>query len=564
MSIWIGPSCLDIARHLRFLSVLAILLTVAFAHCETLDQVRKRSWTPDKGNGTFTNPLMWGDWPDPDVIRVGDDFYLTSTSMHYLPGCPIAKSKDLVNWTMAGYAIERYDEDPRWDMKGGELYLNGSWATTLRYHNGLFYLGFCTPDGFGTPKGHFSMCVSKSVTGPWKRTIFPEFLYDPGLFFDDDGRVYVVHGQGTLYLTELNADALSVKRAKVKIWSGGFDANGELGGKGASAPFGLEGSHVYKIGGIYYITCPGGGTEGFQICLRSKSITGPYEWKRVCKDDRAYPGNGLHQGGLVQLKNGDWWFVIMQDRGPIGRVPMLVPVKWVDGWPMLGEHGEGNGVITSSKPSTGPRQPVQSPATSDEFRSTRLGLQWQWNHNPDPLNWSLSERKGYMRIRAGVAADLTHARNTLTQRVQGPRSEATTELDVSGLRDGDTAGLAVFQFPYAFVAVHQEKGKRTIVMVNDGHTIATIDGPIGQSVWFRATATDDGFRANFATSLDGKTFTPIGNMLSMGLGLDWTANRFALFNFSREAFGASGAADFHWFHLTMPGADGNKIKQAGD
>lgn len=515
------------------------------------DQARVRSWCPDNGNGTFTNPLMWGDWPDPDIIRVGDDFYLTSTSMHYVPGCPIAKSKDLVNWAMAGYAVSRYDEDPRWDMKGGQLYLNGSWATTLRYHNGQFYLGFCTPNGFGTPHGHFSMCVAKSAAGPWKRTIFPEYLYDPGLFFDDDGKVYVVHGQGTLYATELASDALSVKSPAVKIWSGGFDANGELGQKGKSAPFGLEGSHVYKIKGKYYITCPGGGTEGFQICLRSNSIFGPYEWKRICKDDRAYPPNGLHQGGMVQLKNGDWWFVIMQDRGPIGRVPMLVPVKWVDGWPMLGENGEGKGVLTSMKPNTGTYQRIEPPATSDEFKDKKLGLQWQWNHNPDPENWSLTERRGYLRIRAGVADDLTRARNTLTQRVQGPRSEATTELDLSGLKDGDVAGLGVFQFPYAFAAVRQEKGRRSIVMVNDGKTVETSGKLIGHSVWFRATATDDGFRATFAYSLDGKHFTSIGNTLGMGLGLDWTANRFALFNFSHESSGAGGAADFHWFHLKM-------------
>ena len=232
-------------------------------------------WTADNGNGTFTNPLQWGDWPDPDVIRVGDWFYMISTSMHYVPGCPIIRSKDLVNWEMAGYAVARYDEDQRYDMKGGTLYLNGSWAATIRHHNGLFYVGFCTPYGWGTEKGHFSICTAKDVKGPWTRTIFPEFLYDPGLFFDDDGRVYVVHGQGTLYLTELAADALSVKEKAVKIWQGGIKRP-----QGSSAPndsYGMEGSHVYKINGYYYITNPAGGTEGWQVCLRSKSITGPYE-----------------------------------------------------------------------------------------------------------------------------------------------------------------------------------------------------------------------------------------------------------------------------------------------
>ena len=303
-------------------------------------------WNPDNGNGTFTNPIMWGDWPDPDVIRVGDDFYFVSTSMHYVPGCPIATSKDLVNWEMAGYAVERYDEHPCYDLKGGDRYLRGSWAATIRHHNGKFYVGFCTPSWEGEGPGHFSICIADDVKGPWERTIFPEYLYDPGLLFDDDGKVYVVHGQGTLYVTELNADAKSVKGEKVKIWEKRFKNAHEFGGG-----YGMEGAHVYKINGKYYITCPAGGTEGWQICLRSDNIYGPYEHKLIMNDCSSYPPNGLHQGGMVQLKNGDWWFIIMQDRGPIGRVPHLVPVEWVDGWPMLGRNGKD--VITYPKPEVG-------------------------------------------------------------------------------------------------------------------------------------------------------------------------------------------------------------------
>ncbi|MDE6452092.1 MAG: glycoside hydrolase 43 family protein, partial [Odoribacter sp.] len=323
-------------------------------------------WTADNGDGTFTNPLMWGDWPDPDVIRVGDDFYMVSTSMHYVPGCPIVRSKDLVNWTMAGYAVERYDEDPRYDMQGGELYLNGAWAATIRHHNGKFYVGFCTPYGWGRKNGNFSMCIADRVEGPWERVVFPEYMYDPGLLFDDDGKVYVVHGQGTLYVTELHTDARSVKGEKVKIWSGGFKNAHELGGG-----FGMEGAHIYKINGKYYITCPAGGTEGWQICLRADHIYGPYEHKLIMNDNSSYPPNGLHQGGMVQMKNGDWWFIIMQDRGPIGRVPHLVPVEWVDGWPMLGRNGQD--AITYPKPEVDCRSRVCTPATSDEFSESRLG-----------------------------------------------------------------------------------------------------------------------------------------------------------------------------------------------
>lgn len=500
-------------------------------------------WTPDNGNGTFTNPILWGDWPDPDVIRVGDTFYFVSTSMHYVPGCPVLISKDLVNWKMAGYAVERYDEDPRYDMKGGNLYLNGSWAATIRHHNGKFYIGFCTPYGWGREKGNFSICIADHVEGPWERVIFPEYLYDPGLLFDDDGKVYVVHGQGTLYVTELNPDVRSVKGEKVKIWDQRFKNSHEFGGG-----FGMEGAHAYKINGKYYITCPAGGTEGWQICLRSDHIYGPYEHKLIMNDNSSYPPNGLHQGGMVELKNGDWWFIIMQDRGAIGRVPCLVPVEWIDGWPMLGKNGKD--VITYRKPDVGKNFPVQVPATTDEFNTQKLGLQWQWNHNPDPEKWSLKARKGYMRLKASYAEDLKKARNTLTQRVQGPSSEGTVELEVTGLKNGNVAGFGIFEFPYAYVAVRQSGDKKQIVMCNDGKIVEQIDDFQGNRIWIRARATDKDFQARFYYSLDNRDFTPIGDVLSMGLGLPWTANRFALFHFTTEKDGEDGYADFNWFRFT--------------
>jgi beta-xylosidase len=488
-------------------------------------------WTPDNNDGSFTNPIMWGDWPDPDVIRVDDDFYFISTSMHYVPGCPIARSKDLVNWEMAGYAIPHYDEDSRYNMNGGTLYLNGSWAATIRYHNGLFYVGFCTPYGLGTSKGHFTMCTAKNVKGPWTRTIFPEYLYDPGLLFDDDGKVYVVHGQSTLYVTELNADALSVKGPNVKIIENTQQ----------------EGSHFYKINGKYYILGAAGGTQGRQVCLRSDNIYGPYQSKVILNDDSTYPGNGLHQGGMMQLKDGTWWAIIMQDRGPIGRVPNLEPVSWVNGWPMLGTNGKG--VVTWQKPNVGSTYPIKTPATTDEFNAAELGLQWQWNHNPDPEKWSLTERPGFMRLKASKASNLTLVRNTLTQRVQGPDSEGIVEMDVHGLKDGNVAGFGIFQFPYAFVAVRQEGRTRKIVMINNNKTIATINRNFtGNKIWFRAKCNHINFKALFSYSTDGKNFQPIGNELKMDLGLSWTANRFALFNYSTKDIGIGGYADFNWFH----------------
>lgn len=507
--------------------------------------MRRAGWTPDNGDGTFTNPLMWGDWPDPDVIRVKGEFYLVSTSMHYVPGCPIAKSKDLVNWEMAGYAVQHFDEDPRYNLQGGDMYLRGSWASTIRYHNGLFYVGFCTPQ-WDKEKGHFSMCTAKDISGPWTRTIFPEYLYDPGLLFDDDGHVYVAHGQQTLYITELNVDAKSVKTPARKIYDN------------PQYPY-LEGSHLYKINGEYYILSSTGGTKGRQVCLRADNIYGPYESKVVINDDHSYPGNGLHQGGMVQLKDGSWWFIIMQDRGPIGRVPNLEPVTWTDGWPMPGHSGKG--VDTWTKPNVGGNYPIIIPATSDEFNSQQLGLQWQWNHNPDPKKWSLSNHPGFLRLKAVPAKTLPLARNTLTQRVQGPYSTGSVEMNTEGMKDGDIAGFGIFQRPYAYVSIQQKQGRRLIVMVNNDTTVQVLPFR-GKSIWFKASVAEANFTVKFYYSTDGKNYHPIGNQLKMELGLDWTANRFALFNFNTLSPSQGGYVDFNWFRFDGKPLSTNVLKPA--
>lgn len=262
----------------------------------------------------------------------------------------------------------------------------------------------------------------------------------------------------------------------MEIWNKGVD-DAFHSGKSAA----MEGAHMYKIDGMYYILCPAGGTAGWQVCLRSKNIYGPYEHKVVLQDDSSYPENGLHQGGMVQLRNGEWWFIIMQDRGAIGRVPHLLPVKWVGGWPIPGIGGKDATVYR--KPDVGRTYPTKAPATTDEFSKTRLGLQWQWNHNPDNAQWSLSERKGYMRLKALPAKDLTNARNTLTQRVQGPLSTGTVEMDVTGLKDGNVAGFGVFQNPYAYVAVRQEKGIRQLAVCHNGKTETVIVRLNQDKVW---------------------------------------------------------------------------------
>ena len=251
---------------------------------------------------------------------------------------------------------------------------------------------------------------------------------------------------------------------------------------------------------------------------------------------------------MVQLKNGDWWFVIMQDRGAIGRVPCLLPVTWEDGWPMLGAGGRD--AITYPMPAAGRQRKARHVETSDYFSSPTLGLQWQWNHNPDPALWSLTERRGYMRLKARAAADLMTARGTLTQRVQGPVATATSVMDFTGLQDGNTAGFGIFEDPYAFLAIRQREGRRTLIACRNGTDTENIDIPQQASrIWLRVYTTVQEESASFAYSWDGRHFTPCGERLKMGLGLPWTANRYALFCFGEEGRETTGYADFDEFTL---------------
>ena len=488
-----------------------------------------RAQQADNGNGTYTNPLIWADFPDNDVIRVGDTYYMVTTSMHYFPGVPLMESKDLVSWQYVSNAVPRFDQHPFYDLNGGTRYAHGQWASSLRYHDGQFYILFVTLD-----EGGF-LCTAPSAKGPWKLQKLPKAYYDAGLFFDDDGRIYIVHGYSKLTLTEVNSD-LSPKSEDKII----FDKVQRKG---------LEGTQVYKINGYYYLYCTYGGGDGYQVALRSKNIAGPYEEKVVLRDDMNQTGKGVHQGALVQTQTGEWWSVIFQDRDGIGRVPTLQPVTWTDGWPLLGENGRA--VVTHKKPNVGRSWPITVLPTSDEFNAPTLGLQWAWNHNPDTTHWSLAARPGYLRLQtAKVVPDLPLARNSLTQRSFGPYCSGTTRLDVSAMRDGDVAGLTIFQEPYAYVGVKMRAGKKQIVMVQNGRELATRDLPQPE-LYLRAHVDAITDRATFAYSLDGAQFQPLGDTLAMQYDLKYfVGNKFWLFNYATEALG--GQVDFDWFRMDVP------------
>src|SRR5688572_5796589 len=499
-----------------------------------------QKYSSDNGDGTYTNPLIAADFPDPDVILVGDTYYMVTTTMFIFPGVPVLKSKDLVNWEYCSNAVPRFDFNQCYNLDTCHRYSHGQWATSLKYHKGRFYLLFITLD-----EGGF-LCTAEKAEGPWEIRKLPKGFYDPGLFFDDDGRIYVTHGYSKISLTELNQD-FSPKGKDSLVFTGDIRK-------------GLEGMHVCKINGYYYLYGTYGGKDGIQVALRSKNIYGPYEQKVVIRDTTRGVNFGIHQGALIKTQTGEWWTILFVDSGPFGRFPSLQPVTWIDDWPMVGENGKA--VVTYRKPNVarptgssgrGKTYPVKTLPTSDEFNQKRPGMQWGWNHNPDPTKWSLTQRPGYLRLTTvKVVSNLREARNTLTQRTFSYYSDSiptvgVTKIDIGKMKDGDIAGLAVFQDPYAYIAVKQIRGSRYVIMVNNGKPVDST-AMNGSTIYLRTVASNSSGKASFQYSLDNKTFTGLGDQLSMRFNLSvFTGNKFCLFNYATKETG--GYVDFDWFRM---------------
>ncbi len=520
-----------------------------------LSGIALQAW--DNGDGTYTNPMLDADYPDSEAIRVGNDYYYLSSSFHLTPANPIMHSKDLVNWKPVGFTIPNYKalNDPRYDMTNGQpAYGLGSWAPSLRYHDGMFY-SICyvwiKPGNANNPDkldGRLLVSRSKSIEGPWETNVIDAHLYDPGLFFDDDGRVYVFHGQDMLYVTELDKDLTKTISEPKLIYR--------------KRPY-YEGIHAYKINGMYYLYCTGG---GHQQTLRSKNILGPYEHKTVCFSDLSFPSSGLHQGALIDTPSGEWWAIIFQDRGKYGRMPMLLPVTWIDGWPIT------RPVMTFRKPNTGWNEPnPNADWMSDEFDSTKLGLQWQWNHHPAASGWSLTERPGFLRLRTTTKADaLRLARNTLVQHVFGPGSGAETKLDASGLKDGDYAGLGLFSQHSTFIAVVGRDGKKFIQLVyqpNDRGRFETRvlkEIPFEENeIRFKAEIAPLEYAVRYWYAAKEAEWIPVGDKVPIPYEffVDWLAPRWCIFNYATKSTG--GHVDFDWFHYIMP-KNRTNLRKAGE
>ena len=499
------------------------------------------------GMATFTNPVLWADLPDPDVIRVGDYFYMMSTTMHLMPGAPVMRSRDLVNWELTGYLFDKLNETPKYDMEDGTVYGRGQWATSIRYHDGKFYALFSPND---VPYRSFIFTTDDPMKG-WTLHSRMQHFHDASLFFDDDGRVYVFSGTGQL--TELEPDLSAVKK-------GGVDTT--LAVRDAEETGLLEGSRALKYNGKYYllmISWPNGGKRR-QLCYRADKITGPYEKKVILCDNYAgFPYVG--QGTIVDDAQGNWYGWIFQDRGAIGRVPTLSPCRWVDGWPIIGD-AEGHVPTTMTLPlKADKKMPL---VVDDEFSKGKMKLQWQWNHNPVDEAYSLTERKGYLRLKTNkVVQSVFEARNTLTQRMEGPKCSGVVAMDVSRMADGDRAGFSAFNDHAGLLEVARDGEAFTLSMkVEDvrfdrDKRVTGVESKVGgtvdlgkaRKVYLRI---DADFRlgqdlATFFYSLDGKEWTPLGEAVKMRFDFRkfFMGTKFGIFNYATKA--AGGYVDVDYF-----------------
>ena len=516
----------------RFLLVIIMTWGVAMATAQ-----RPRDWG-DQLNGTFKNPVLNADYSDPDVIRVGDTYYMVASDFHFM-GMQVLASKDMVNWHIVSQVYDRLPL-PGWDAN--RHYGGGSWAPALRWHDGQFYVYFCTPD-----EGLF-MSTARDASGPWSplHCVRPVAKWeDPCPFWDDDGQAYLgrsQYGAGPITIHKMSADGTQLLDDGVTVYTGPV----------------AEGTKIMKRCGYYYLIIPEGGVCcGWQTVLRSRNIYGPYE-KRVVLEQGSTAVNGPHQGALVDTPDSTWWFFHFQETHPSGRVVHLQPCRWKDDWPLMGVDIDGNGIgePVAVWPSPLPASPVTM-QTSDEFASDSLvwvgdhqralGLQWQWNHNPTDSAWSLSERRGWLTLHVLPADNLCESRNMLTQKTIGYESEATTLLDCSALHDGDHAGLVCMGKQFMGIGVCREQGRTAVYLEQDGQR-TELQRLARKTIWLRAVIDSRTNSHQLAFSTDGRNYLLAGQPFSLRMG-HWKGSRIGLYSYSTKGRGGKVSFDFFRYNF---------------
>ncbi len=516
---------------------------------------RSKVWAPDLNNGYYKNPIINADYSDPDVVRVGNDFYMVSSSFEDIPGLPILHSTDLVNWRLIGHALLKQYPVGHFDLP---RHGDGVWAPSIRYYNKEFYLYYPDPD-FG-----IYLIKATNAAGPWSKPVLVmegKGLIDPCPLLDDDGSMYLVHGfagsragiKSIIALNQLNKNGDKVLDEGVIVYDGHeIDPT-------------IEGPKFYKRNGYYYIFAPAGGVStGWQVVLRSKKVYGPYE-RKVVMDQGKSSVNGPHQGAWVNTSLGEDWFIHFQDKDAYGRVVHLQPMTWKNNWPVIGSDVDGDGkgepVYQHRKPKSNIASVIENPVESDEFKSNVLGLQWQWMAN-NKAHWNyLHPAKGVLRLYSAQvpegAKNLWDIPNVLSQKFPADEFTATTKLEFKpNIKiDGEKAGLAVMGLSYANIGIiHKKDGDYLYYGVcknadkGELENMKLVTKLESSSVYLRVTVAKDAI-CRFSYSTDGLIFKLVGDEFKATPG-KWKGAKLGLFCTRSTQINDSGYADFDWFRVT--------------
>jgi len=540
-------------KSMKFYIYLAVFL-FAFANPSFAQKTNRISntWVADNGDGTYTNPVLYADYSDPDAVRVGDDYYLTASSFNCVPGLPILHSRDLVNWELIGYALQK---QPPFDVFDKVQHGGGVWAPCIRYHNNEFYIYYPDPD-FG-----IYMVKAMNPAGPWSEPMLVQpgkGLIDPSPLWDTDGKAYLVY-------------ALAGSRAGVKsvILINRMDPDGtKLIGNSVMLIDGhknhptIEGPKIYKRNDWYYIFAPAGGVApGWQMVMRSKDIFGPYEDKIVMAQGKT-DINGPHQGAWVDTKTGENWFLNFQDLGAYGRVLHLNPMKWVNDWPVIGVDADGDGtgepVRTFKKPNVGKSYPKMTPPETDEFNGSELGLQWQWQANYQTTWGFPSGNLGFYRLNCipcpVEAKNLWGISNILLQKFPAEEFTATAKLTFDARFDKEEVGLIVMGLDYGRLTLKRENGRlnlytATCKNADKGSVEDLVSGTtLNSSVVYFRVAVKKGAECQFSYSSDGTSFTSLGNVFKAREG-KWIGAKVGFYALREGVINDAGSADIDWFRV---------------
>lgn len=534
--------------------VISIILSLLPLIVQAQSEISK-TWVADLGNGKYKNPVLYADYSDPDVCRVGEDYYMTASSFNCVPGLPILHSKDLVNWRIVGHAINRM---PDCAIYGEGVNHGGNvWAPSIRYHNGEYYIYYGDPD-----IGIF-MTKTKDPSGEWDSLTLVKKgkgLIDPCPLFDDDGQVYLVHAfagsragiKSLLAITRLTSDG---KRTigESRIIYDGHDTDPTI-----------EGPKFYKRNGYYYIFAPAGGVAtGWQLAMRSKNVYGPYERKVVMTQDKTIT-NGPHQGAWIDTPTGEDWFVHFQDVGAFGRVMHLQPMIWKDDWCVIGEDedkdGCGNPVLTYRKPNVGKTYSRSTPAESDDFNTNTLGLQWQWHSNPQDWWYFTNKEKGCLNLYSVPLPDnyknMWDVPNLLLQKT--PASEFTATMKMTLKPDkrfkGEMAGLVVMGLDYGVITLRNEENGYKLTQAEclkaDKGNAEKVNEQVNLSdptVYLKVKVNSKA-QCQFYYSIDGRKFIKIGDLFQAREG-KWIGAKIGMFCLRPIKGNDGGSAEIDWFRL---------------